>query len=82
MDMSKTKLSRPQMCQKLLAAIHKYPGCEDVKEVSVAEIADTAAKSIWRVSVIDSGGVEIEKANHAAREVQQELRQRYDLLTS
>lgn len=42
------------MCKKI-AAIHEYPGCKDVKEVSVAEIADTAAERIWRVSVIDSG---------------------------
>jgi hypothetical protein len=80
--MAKTKLSRAQMGKKILAAIQEYPGCKDVKKVSVAEIADSAAKSIWRVSVIDSGGVEIEKANHAARKVQQELRLKYDLLTS
>lgn len=80
--MPRTKLSRAQMCEKILAAIREHPGCRNVREVSVAEIADTAAKSIWRVSVIDSGGVDIEKANHAALEVQRELRQQYDLSTS
>jgi hypothetical protein len=79
--MSKKKLSRAKMCRKVLAAIQEYPGCKDVKEVAISEVADTAADSIWRVTVIDSGGVEIEKANHAARNVQQELRQQYDLLT-
>ena len=53
--MAKTKLSRAKMCKKILAAIQEYPGCKDVKEVSVAEVADTAAKSIWRVTVVDSG---------------------------
>jgi hypothetical protein len=79
--MSKKKLSRAKMCRKVLAAIQEYPGCKDVKEVAISEVADPAAASIWRVAVIDSGGVEIEKANHAARNVQQELRQQYDLLT-
>jgi hypothetical protein len=79
--MSKKKLSRAKMCRKVLAAIQEYSGCKDVKEVAISEVADTAADSIWRVTVIDSGGVEIEKANHAARNVQQELRQQYDLLT-
>jgi hypothetical protein len=79
--MSKKKLSRAKMCRKVLAAIQEYPGCKDIKEVAISEVADTAADSIWRVTVIDSGGVEIEKANHAARNVQQELRQTYDLLT-
>jgi hypothetical protein len=79
--MSKKKLSRAKMCRKVLAAIQEYPGCKDIKEVAISEVADTAADSIWRVTVIDSGGVEIEKANHAARNVQQELRQQYDLLT-
>jgi hypothetical protein len=77
--MAKTKLSRAKMCKKILAAIQEYPGCKDVKEVSVAEVADTAAKSIWRVTVVDSGSVEIDKANHAARNVQQELREQYEL---
>jgi hypothetical protein len=31
---------------------------------------------------VDSGGFDIEKANHAARKVLQELRQQFDLLTS
>ena len=79
--MGKTKLSRAKMCKKMLEAIQEYPGCKDVKEVSIAEVADTAAESIWRVTV-DSGGVEIEKANHAARKVQQELRQQYELLAA
>ena len=79
--MSKKKLSRAKMCRKVLTAIREYPGCKDVKEVTISEVADTAADSIWRVTVIDSGGVEIEKANHAARNVEQELRQQYDLLT-
>jgi hypothetical protein len=80
--MGKTKLSRAKMCKKMLEAIQEYPGCKDVKEVSIAEVADTAAESIWRVTVVDSGGVEIEKANHAARKVQQELRQQYELLAA
>jgi hypothetical protein len=80
-SMSITKLSRTKMCSKILAAIQKYPGCKAVKEVSIAEVADTVADSIWRVTVIDSGGVEIEKANHAARDAQKELRQHYELLT-
>jgi hypothetical protein len=79
--MSKKKLSRAKMCRKVLAAIQEYPGCKDVKEVAISEVADTAADSIWRVTVIDSGDVEIEKANYAARNVQQELRQQFDLLT-
>jgi hypothetical protein len=79
--MQKIKLSRVKMCRKVLAAIQEYPGCKAVKEVTISEVADTAAESIWRVTVIDGGGVEIEKANHAARNVQKELRQQYDLLT-
>jgi hypothetical protein len=79
--MNKTKLSRAKMSKKALAAIQEYPGCKAVKEVTISEVADTAADSIWRVTVIDSGDVEIEKANHAARNVQKELRQQYDLLT-
>jgi hypothetical protein len=79
--MSKKKLSRTKMCRKVLAAIQEYPGCKDVKEVAISEVADTAADSTWRVAVIDSGGVKIEKANHAARNAQEELRQQYDLLT-
>ena len=79
--MPKKKLSRAKMCKKVLAAIRDYPGCKAVKEVTISEIADTAADSIWRVTVIDSGDVEIEKANHAARNVEKELRHQYDLLT-
>jgi hypothetical protein len=79
--MPKMKLSRAKLCRKLLAAIQDYPGCKAVKEVSIAEVADTAAASIWRVTVVDSGGVAIEKANHAARNVQKERREKYDLLT-
>lgn len=79
--MPKTKMSREKLCRQILAAIQEYPGCKDVKEVSIAEIGDTAAESIWRVTVVDSGGVDIEKANHAARNVQKEIRQQYDLLT-
>jgi hypothetical protein len=79
--MPKTKLSRAKLRIRVLAAIQQYPGCKAVKEVAISEVADTAADSIWRVTVIDSGGVEIEKANHAARNVQEELRQQYDLLT-
>jgi hypothetical protein len=75
--MAKTKLSRAKICKKILAAIQEYPGCKDVKEVSIAEVADTEVESFWRVTVVDSGGVKIEKANHAALKVQQELRQRY-----
>jgi hypothetical protein len=58
--MSKKKLSRAKMCRKVLAAIQEYPGCKDVKEVAISEVADTAADSIWRVTIIDSGGVEID----------------------
>jgi hypothetical protein len=79
--MPKTKLSRAKMCRKVRAAIQEYPGCKAVKKVAISEITDTAAESIWRVTVIDSGGVEIENANHAARNVQKELRQQYDLST-
>jgi hypothetical protein len=79
--MPKTKLSRETISAKVLATIQKHPGCKAVKEVTISEVADTAADSIWRVTVIDSGGVEIEKANHAARHAQHELRQHYDLLT-
>jgi hypothetical protein len=78
--MPKTKLSRGKICTKVLVAIQGYPGCEAVTEVSIGEVADTTAESIWRMTVIDSGGVEIEKANRAAQNVQTELRQRYDLL--
>jgi hypothetical protein len=77
--MAKTKLSRAKMCKKILAAIQDYPGCKGIKEVSIGEVADTAAESIWRVTVVDRGAVEIEKANHAARSVQQELQQQYEL---
>ena len=79
--MPKKKLSRAKMCKNVLAAIREYPGCKAVKEVTISEIADTAADSIWRVTVIDSGDVEIEKANHAAPNVEKELRHQYDLLT-
>ena len=64
--MAKTKLSRAKMCKKILAAIQEYPGCKGVKEVSIAEVADTAAESIWRVTIVDSGAVEIEKAPRGA----------------
>jgi hypothetical protein len=77
--MAKTKLSRGKMCKKRLPAIQEYLGSKDVKHVRIAEVADTAAESIRRVTVVDSGGVEIERANHAARNVQQELRQQYEL---
>jgi hypothetical protein len=53
--MSKTKLSRAKMCRKVLAAIQEYPGCKAVKEITISEVADTAADSVWRVTVIDSG---------------------------
>jgi hypothetical protein len=79
--MPKMKLSRAKLSRKLLTAVQDYPGCEAVREVSIAEVSDTAAASIWRVTVVDSGGVAIEKANHAARNVQKELREQYDLLT-
>ncbi|MCU1294323.1 MAG: hypothetical protein JWP08_3173 [Bryobacterales bacterium] len=79
--MFKTKLSQAKMCEKVLAAIQEYPGCNAVKEVSISEAADTDAESIWRVTVIDSGGVAIEKANHAARNAQNALREQYDLST-
>jgi hypothetical protein len=38
-------------------------------------------ESFGRVTVVDSGGVKIEKANHAAQKVQQELRQRRDVVS-
>jgi hypothetical protein len=59
----------------------RMSGLQSCKRSHDLEGADTAADSIWRVTVIDSGGVEIEKANHAARNAQRELRQRYDLVT-
>jgi hypothetical protein len=79
--MPKMKLSRAKLCRKILTAIQGYPGCKDVKEASIAEVSDTAAASIWRVTVVDSKGVAIEKANHAAQNVQKEIREQYDLLT-
>jgi hypothetical protein len=79
--MRKKTLSRRKLSAKVLAPIQECPGCKAVKEVTISKVADTAADSIWRVTVIDSGGVEIEKANHAARNAQRELRQRYDLVT-
>ncbi len=57
--------------QEILTAIQGYPGCKDAKEVGVAEVSDTAAASIWRVTVVDSGGVAIE--NHAAQNVQRDF---------
>jgi hypothetical protein len=80
-DMPKKKLSRAKMCKEVLAAIQEYPGCKAVKEVAISEVADTAADSVWRVTVIDCGGVEFEKANHAARDAQDKLRQQYELMT-
>jgi len=47
---------------------------------SIAEVADTAAESIWRVTVVDSGGAEIGKTIHASRNVRQDLRQQHELL--
>ncbi len=80
--MAKTKLLREKMCDKVLSAIHKHPGCKGVKEVSISDVADTDADCTWRVTVIDSGAVEFAKARQVAVMVQNELRQHYDLQTN
>ena len=79
--MTKATLSRDHLSAKVLSGIRQHLGCEAVKEVSISEVAEIDAISSWRVTVIDSGGVPIIQANHAALHAQNALRHRFDLQT-
>ncbi len=79
--MTKATLSRDNLSAKVLSGIRQHLGCEAVKEVSISEVAEIDAISSWRVTVIDSGGVPIIQANHAALHAQNALRHRFDLQT-
>jgi hypothetical protein len=72
-------MSRADLCAIVLAAIREQPGCADVAEVSISEVVIEDVATTWRVTVLDSGGVDITVANHAADHVQKDLRELYAL---
>lgn len=76
---SKPAMPRAELCAIVLAAIRERPGCFEVAEVSISEVVIEDVETTWRVTVLDSGGVDITVANHAADHVQKQLRDLYAL---
>jgi hypothetical protein len=79
--MPKTRISRAELCDKVLAAIRQQPGCEAAREVAVTavEVLNSPESTTWHVTVIDSGGVKFEIADHAAKRAQHKLCNLFDL---
>jgi hypothetical protein len=75
----KTALSKDELGAKVLEAIREQPGCRMVKEISVSRASGTNVADTWIITVVDSGGALISDAFRAARLVQSELRQHFDL---
>ena len=75
----KTALSKDELGAKVLEAIREQPGCRMVKEISVSRPAGANLGNTWIITIVDSGSALISDAFRAARLVQSELRQHFDL---
>jgi hypothetical protein len=64
--MARIAVTRPEQ-EKVISAIRKQPGCEGVKEISIAAVELVDCGSTWRTSIIDSGTAEFNTAYHATR---------------
>jgi hypothetical protein len=71
--MARTLVSMKQLRGLVLAAIRKYPGCEDVTDVTIYRVTDNQAENSWSVGVVGCGNAAPSEALRAAFSAQQAL---------
>jgi hypothetical protein len=77
--MAKHLLSMQDLQARALAEMRKQPGCETVRQIAINRVADTRAEHNWSMVVLAAGHADANTAARAALNVQQALRQGYDL---
>jgi hypothetical protein len=78
--MTRTRVSREELTQKVLAAVRQQPGCESVREVTVTPVTVLDEQATWHASVTDAGDAKPEAAYHAAKRVGEQLVMRYEVI--
>jgi hypothetical protein len=63
--MARIAVTRPELKEKVISAIRQQPGCEGVKEISIAAVEVVDCGSTWRTSIIDSSTAEFDTVYHA-----------------
>ena len=73
-------ITRQELSAKVLAAIREHPKCRSVKEIAVTPEVILDVGTAWHVSIIDSGGADVELALTVARKVQEDLSPLFEVI--
>ena len=78
--MAKTLLSHEELKSRAFQAIKQYDGCEEVLDITICEIDDSARN--WRIGAVGAGSGCACAATRAAVYVEDELQSEFDLLSA
>ncbi len=78
--MAKTLVSMQDLRWRALSEIRKQSGCSDVQGIAINRVPDSHATHNWSLCVLSAGTADANTAARAAVNVQQTLRQHYDLM--
>jgi hypothetical protein len=78
--MAKTLLSMQDLRWRAFAEIRMQPGCSDVQAIVINRVLDPHAENNWSLCVLSAGTADANTAARAAVNVQQALRQNYNLM--
>lgn len=79
--MAKTFLSMEYLQARALAEIQKQPGCSNVRKIAINRARNERAENNWSMCVVSAGDADANTAARAAHDVQEALRQDYNLAT-
>ena len=78
--MTKTLVSMQDLRWRALSDIRQQPGCSDVQGIAINRVPDSRAENNWSLCVLSAGTADANTAARAAVNVQQALRQNYNLM--
>jgi hypothetical protein len=78
--MTKTLVSMQDLQWRALSDIRQQPGCSDVRGIAINRVPDLRAEHNWSLCVLSAGTADANTAARAAVNVQQALRQNYNLM--
>lgn len=70
--------TRKEIAAIVLAEVHKFDGCADVRTVGINHIVDDRVAFTWDVGVVSLAGADREQVYDALRSVVPKLQDQYD----
>lgn len=76
--MTKQMKTRKEIAAIVLAEVHKFDGCADVRAVGINHVVDDRVTFTWDVGVVSLAGADKEQVYDALRSVVPKLQDQYD----